>query len=90
MLIFKKYVKILHLVAETAFSQCSEVTVVNGQCSVDNAHMTGSDHVKSPPIPLAIGTASTILHLRSDERGKCYSSIAKLQALEKMALEKTE
>lgn len=79
MMIFKNFnVKILHSVAQAAFSQCLEVIVVNGQCSVNNAHITDFAHVKNPPIPLAIGTASTILHLRSDERGKCCSGIAKL------------
>lgn len=89
-MIFKKCVKILHSVGQAAFSQCSEGTVVNGQCSVDNAHITGFANVKSPPIPSVTGTGSTILHLRSDERGKCCSCIAKLQALEKMPLERTE
>lgn len=42
MMIFKKYVKILHSVAQAAFSQCSEGTVVNG---VDNAHITAFAHV---------------------------------------------
>lgn len=77
MMILLKYVKILHSVAQAAFSWCSEGTV-NGQCSVDNTHITGFTHVKNPPIPLAIGTASTIPHLRNDEKGKCCSCIAKL------------
>lgn len=89
MMIFKRNVKILHSVAQAAFSQCSEASV-NGQCSVYNAHVTGFAHVKSPAIPLAIGTASTILDLRSGERGKCCSCIAKPKALEKRTLEKTE
>lgn len=37
--------------------------------------------------PLAIGTASTILHLRSDERGECCSCILKLRAPEMTRLE---
>lgn len=80
-MIFKKYVKMLHSVGQTAFSPCSEGAVVNGQCSVGNAHITGFAHVKNPPIQLVVGTGSTILHLRSDGRGKCCSCIAKLQAL---------
>lgn len=57
---------------------------------VDKAHAAGFARFRRPVIPLAVGAASTILHLRSNERGKCCSCRAKLQTLEETRLEKTE